>query len=130
MNLKHLCAILLLLCLTSCLNKSETTIVGSYIVASYKIRKGFKDVNTKPYLLVLSDDKTFVFNTGKKKVTGDWKGNYFRGEIHIEFYFDDYNFDTQGSASIDDDQLHILNAHHFLDETIDAIAFKKSLKSP
>jgi len=118
---------LLVLTLTSCLNKSETAILGSYKVASYKIREGFKDVNTLSYSLLLSDDKTCVFNTGSKKVNGNWKAEDFRGETHIEFYFDKYGFDTQGIINRKN-EINVLNAHHFLDENINTIVFKRVSK--
>ena len=123
--MKYPLFILFILALTSCLNKSEKGIIGRYNVATYKIREGFKDVNTTSYSLLLNDDKTFVFNTKKKKIKGNWKAQDFRGETLIEFYFDDYDFDTQGNVNSENNNLDILNAHHFLDENIEAIAFKK-----
>ena len=122
--MKYTSLLLLILTLTSCLNKSETKIIGTYKVASCKIREGYKYVNTTPYTLLLSDDKTFVFNTGRKKVNGNWKAEDFRDETHIEFYFDSYDFDTQGSIN-QKKELNVLNAHHFLDENIEDITFNK-----
>ena len=110
-----------LLLFSSCLNRYERDIIGTYEVGEYELSDSSKPLTTDLPKITLKEDKTFLLYVENVRVEGKWKADDYGDWTIVNFFFN--GKDVQGIVGMD--AIEILNPYEFNSPFLKTLQFTK-----